>query len=98
MDWPVKDPMIDGHFVLASKTAAFIANKNLTFSDLKKEILNTDKNPFQATKDKADKEGDAKVGWSDLFKGQWVWDVVECNTFNFPCCINLANFLNISKL
>ena len=98
MNWPVKDPMNDGNFVPASKTAAFFANKNLTFSDLKKELLNTDKNPFQAAKDKEDKEGDANTVGSEFFKGQKVWDVVECNTCNFHCCIYSANLLNSSKL
>ena len=53
--------MNDGYFIWASKTVPFITNNNLTFSDLKKELPNTDKNPFQATKDKADTEGDAKA-------------------------------------
>ena len=37
MDRPVKDPINTGYFVVASKTAAFIAEKKLNFSDLKKE-------------------------------------------------------------
>ena len=88
-----------GHFVLASKAVAFIANKKLTFSDLKKELPNTDKNLLQAAKVKAEKEeADAKAGGSDLFKGQKVWDVFEYNTCNFPCCIYSANALNSSKI
>ena len=79
MDHPVNDPMNNGHFVPASKTAAFIANKNLNFTVLKKELLNTDKNRFQATRDKVDAEADAITGGLDLFKGQKIWDVVECN-------------------
>ena len=34
----------------------------------------------------------------DIEAGTKVWDVVECNTCNFPCYIYLNYVLNISKL
>ena len=45
-----------------------------------------------------DIEADSNTGGSELFKGNKVWDVVECDTCNFPCCIYSNYVLNSSKL
>ena len=95
---PVMDPINTGHFVTESKTAAFIANNQLNFSDLKKELPTIDKNKFQSAEDKMDIEADSNTGGSELFKGTKVWDVVECNTCNFHRCIYSNYVLNSSKL
>ena len=45
-----------------------------------------------------DIESDANAGGSDYFKCTKVWDVVECNTCNFPHCIYLNYVPNSCKL
>ena len=45
-----------------------------------------------------DIEAYAKAGGSELFKCTNVWDVVKCNTCNFPHCIYLNYVLKSSKI
>ena len=49
---PVADPGNIGHFVPASKTARFIADKGLSFEQLKKELSKLDGDPAQSKEDK----------------------------------------------
>ena len=98
MDRPAKDPMNQGHCVVASKTAGFIAKNIYCFNKLEKELPKLDSDPFQIKEVKVDKKGDTEEGGSDLFKGQKVRGVVWCNEFEFPRAIYAMNALNISKL
>ena len=98
IDRPVNDPMNKGHFVPASKTAAFIADKGLTFKQLKKELPELDGNPAQSQEDKNDKKSDAEAGGSNLFKGQKVRRVTQCNGCQFPRCVYSMYAINSSKM
>ena len=98
MDRPVNDPGNPGHFVPASKTSAFIAEKRMSFDQLKKELPPLDKDPFQAEETKADKKADDAAGGTKLFKGDKVRDIAICNGCNFPRAIFSMHQLKSKKL
>ena len=95
---PIADPGNIGHFVPASKTARFIADKGLSFEQLKKELPKLDGDPAQSKEDKEDKKADTDAGGSNLFKGQKVRDIVPCTECQFPRCIYSMYKLNSSNL
>ena len=94
MNCPVKDPMNENHFVPASKTAAFIAEKKMNFEKLKAELPKKDKGAFVSDATKADRKADADAGGSDLFKGAKVRDIATCTMCSFPRIIVSKNALN----
>ena len=87
MDRPVEDPSNRDHFLPPNKTAAYIAEKKMTFDDLMKQLPAKDSNPFQRAEAKADKNNDDEAGGSKLFKGDKVCDIVICNKCNFSRAI-----------
>ena len=99
---PIARPVVDtgnlGHFVSASKTARVIADKGLSFEQLKKELPKLDGDPAQSKEDKEDKKADTDAGGSNLFKGQKVRDIVPCTECQFPRCIYSMYKLNSSIL